>query len=378
MHCKSFKRRYKKIDEIRPSMKYTLVQEVQVKIIYLTDIHDALKDLRRLLDSTEAELYLLSGDILYKAFYEEEKIYNFVCLQEEFYQLAREFSQDIYPMDLALEILRFPDKYASEHLNADRLAQKAEEYRKLFEMAAKTMKEKYSLIRELIDKFAQAPTWVLPGNYDIDLRYTDLEEYNLHTQIKYKRSLKFAGYGGAPIQTPGIPEKLALRYHETTKKGQLYSEPLSFFKGARADILVLHNPAYGYFDCIPSLGHVGSQGVRAYLDEHEPLLVLSGHVHEDYGAARSKNTIYLNPSNFGGVESVQGWQPGGSYAEIYIKDKQIANIVFMQLKEDHICPLMRVYNTEKGLLGELDRSHKNHSHIDLNLLIRDNAGLALA
>ena len=354
-----------------------------MKIIYLTDIHDALKDLRSLLAQTEAELYLLSGDILYKAFYEEEKIYNFVCLQEEFYQLAREFSQDIYPMDLALEILRFPEKYVSAHWDSKRLVQKAEEYRELFEMAAKTMKDKYSLIRELIDKFSQAPTWVLPGNYDIDLRYTDLADYNLHAQVKYKRSLKFAAYGGAPIQTPGIPEKLALRYHETTKNGQLYSEPLSFFKETQADILVLHNPAYGYFDCIPGLGHVGSQGVRSYLDEHDPLLVLSGHVHEDYGAARSRNTIYLNPSNFGGVDSAQGWQPGGSYAEIYIEDSQVRSIVFMQLKEEHIYPLMRVSNTEKGLLGELDRSHqyKSHqkrSHLNLDLLIRDNAGLVLA
>ena len=147
------------------------------------------------------------------------------------------------------------------------------------------------MIRELIEKFSKAPTWVLPGNYDIDLCYTDLAEYNLHKQVKYKRSLKFAGYGGAPVQTPGIPEKLALRYHETNKEGQLYSEPLSFFREHQADILVLHNPAYGYFDCIPGLGHVGSQGIRTYLDEHDPLLVLSGHVHEDYGVARSRNTI---------------------------------------------------------------------------------------
>ena len=67
-----------------------------------------------------------------------------MCLQEEFYQLAREFSQKIYPMDLALEILRSPENYASKHLDASFLEQKAEEYRKLFEMASKTMKEKYT------------------------------------------------------------------------------------------------------------------------------------------------------------------------------------------------------------------------------------------
>ena len=40
-----------------------------MKIIYLTDIHDGLSGLKSVFQNTEADLYLLSGDIIYKAFY---------------------------------------------------------------------------------------------------------------------------------------------------------------------------------------------------------------------------------------------------------------------------------------------------------------------
>ncbi len=348
-----------------------------MKITYLTDIHDALKELRLLLSGTQSDLYLLSGDIIYKAFYEEEKIYNFVCLQEELYQISRHLGKNIYPMDLALDILRFPKKFASKNLPSETLEKKAQLYRELFEIAAKTMKEKYSLIRELIDKYSNAPTWLLPGNYDIDFRYTALKEHNLHCKLMYKRGLKFSGYGGAPVQTSGIPEKLAVSYHEKEKKGVLYSEPLEFFQESQPDVLVLHNPAYGYFDCIPGLGHVGSHGIRAYLDEHNPILVLSGHVHEDYGIAKRNETIFLNPSNFGGVDSPQGWQKGGSYAEIHINNKRLEQIHFMQLADDHIFPILKVFNSERGLLGEVDKTYNGHSSLDPNLLIRANNGALL-
>ena len=354
-----------------------------MKIIYLTDIHDALKGLRCILQNTQADLYIISGDILYKAFYEEETIYNFVCLQEELYQLVRQLKLDLYPIDLATDILRSPEKYidSAESQKKELWQEKAQTYRQLFETAAKTMREKYTLIRDLIEKYAKAQVWMLPGNYDIDLHYTDLSEHNLHNKVKYKRTLKFAGYGGAPVQTSGIPEKLAITYHEHQKDGQLYSEPLHFFQEEQPDVLVLHNPVYGYFDRIPGIGNVGSQGIRTYLDEHQPLLVLSGHVHEDYGVASNGKTIFLNPSNFGGVDSPQGWQEGGYYAEIYLKNNAIDNIVFMQLTEEKILSLMQVKNKPQGLIREVlpEAKHsKTDTHLDLDLLLRDACGKAIA
>ncbi|MCB1325862.1 MAG: metallophosphoesterase [Spirochaetales bacterium] len=341
-----------------------------MKIIYLTDIHDALRDLRVLLSTTEADIYLLSGDILYKAFYDDEKTYQFVCLQEEFYTLARNLKKKIYPFDLASDILRFPDRYNDDV----ELQKKAADYRHLFEKAAKTMKEKYALIESLIVKYGQAECLMLPGNYDIDLRYTALRDRDLHQKEIRLKGLEFAGYGGAPIATSGIPEKLAVVYHESQEGGKLFSDPEDFFEDKRPDVMVIHNPAYGYLDQVPGIGHVGSLGIRNYLDVHHPELVVSGHVHEDYGVCLRNGTILLNSSNFGGVDSPYGWQAGGAYAELYLEKKKVQKLNLMRLIGDKHYHLMEIERDGDTLQGKIVEENRDKSHLNLDMIVRDSSG----
>jgi Icc-related predicted phosphoesterase len=317
-----------------------------MKIIYLTDIHDGLHGLKRILNETEADLFIFAGDIIYKAFFSDERIINFCGLQEEFYSILQSSNDDIKPFDLATKMIRFPNKYSKE------LFEKGILYRDLFQSAAKTMKEKYSLIEALILKYSKSPVLALPGNYDIDLQYTALYERDLHRKSFYVKDLKFSGYGGAPIPTSGIPEKLAVVFHEYFKNGKDYSEPEDFFEEEKPDICVIHNPAYGYLDKIPGLGHIGSQGIRRYLDENNPSLVVSGHVHEDQGILRKNNTIFLNPSNFGAVDSISGYQKGGYYSEIFIEDRNVIEIHLNRMREgENIC-LMKIINEKNGLIAK--------------------------
>jgi Icc-related predicted phosphoesterase len=346
-----------------------------MKIIYLTDIHDALKELRVLLSTTEADLYLLSGDILYKAFYDDDKVYEFVCLQEDFWNLARNLKKKIVPFDLASDILRFPENYG----NDANLQKKATEYRQLFEKATKNMKDKYETIEGLIQKFSNAESVMLPGNYDIDLRYTALRDRDMHQHEKTISGLKFAGYGGAPIATSGIPEKLAVGYHEKTENGQLFSEPQDYFEEEAPDIMLVHNPAYGFFDRVPGLGHVGSQGIRNYLDQADPMLVVSGHVHEDYGVALRGGTTFLNPSNFGGVDSPYGWQAGGAYAEVYVEkdasgSRFVSEVNIMRLVDDRSVTLSEIAINGEQPRQKIIEKNREHAHIDLDVLVRDSSG----
>ncbi|GIX40614.1 MAG: hypothetical protein KatS3mg129_0347 [Leptospiraceae bacterium] len=101
-----------------------------------------------------------------------------------------------------------------------------------------------------------------------------------------------------------------------------------------------------YFDRIPRYGHVGSMGIRNYLDENIPILVLSGHIHEDYGIyINKKGTVFLNPSNFGGVESVYGYMEGGIFAEIYIDElhKKVDHIIIKRIYNDYIYEFFQVF-----------------------------------
>ncbi|PJZ68351.1 phosphoesterase [Leptospira perolatii] len=314
-----------------------------MRIIYLTDIHDGLTGLKEVLLRTECDLYLFSGDIIYKAFFNPERIIEFVTLQEEMYRITEDQKEEINPYDYATRAVRFPEKYDPA------VVEKSHEYRKLFHQAAKTMKEKYELIEQLIQKYSKAPVCSLPGNYDIDLQYSALYERDLHRKTYELNGLKFAGYGGAPIITSGIPEKLAVKFHEYNRNGKNYSEPEDFFNEEKPDIVVIHNPAYGYLDRIPSFGHIGSQGIRRYLDENSPSLVVSGHVHEDQGIIKKGKTIFLNPSNFGPVDSVFGFQPGGFFSEIELENDLVKTVKLNRLSDRVIRTLIEVDCTSDKL-----------------------------
>lgn len=319
-----------------------------MKIIYLTDIHDGLNGLKNVFQQTSPNLYMLSGDIIYKAFFSADRIIEFCTYQEELEILAKNAGEDITPYDYATRVIRFSNKYSEE------IQQSCIRYRELFNKAAKTMKEKYQIIEKLIKNYAGSPCILLPGNYDIDLQYTALYELDIHRKSMEFGGLKFSGYGGAPITTSGIPQKLAVKFHEYNKYGHSYSEPEDFFKEELPDIAMIHDPAYGFLDKIPGFGNIGSQGIRRYLDEAEkkPSLVVSGHVHEDQGILKKGKTVFLNPSNFGAVDSVYGFQPGGFFAEITIDNKLVSSVGLYRLIEGEKKHLMEVNTTEKILKAD--------------------------
>ncbi|MCL2785973.1 MAG: metallophosphoesterase family protein [Methanomassiliicoccaceae archaeon] len=60
-------------------------------------------------------------------------------------------------------------------------------------------------------------------------------------------------------------------------------------------ILMVHTPAFGHLDKIPSGMMVGSTSVRDIVDKYRPLVVLSGHVHEERGIKEHDGILFMNP-----------------------------------------------------------------------------------
>ncbi|MCB1193004.1 MAG: metallophosphoesterase [Leptospiraceae bacterium] len=315
-----------------------------MKIIYLTDIHDGLRGLKELFLRTSPDLYLLCGDLIYKAFFSVDRIIEFCTYQEELDVIAKQENFNLTVYDYATRAIRFPKRFSEDIIN------KSINYRNLFQQASKTMKEKYQLVENLVNQYANSPTLFLPGNYDLDLQYTALYDKDLHRKSSEIDGIKLTGYGGAPIATSGIPEKLAVKFHEYHKDGSFYSEPEDFLKEELPDIAVVHTPARGFLDKVPSFGNVGSDGIRRYVDECAPPLLVSGHVHEDQGIIKKNGTILLNSSNFGPVESIFGYQSGGFFAEILIENKSILSVGLYKLIDNkEIVHLIEVDCSEKDL-----------------------------
>jgi Icc-related predicted phosphoesterase len=60
-------------------------------------------------------------------------------------------------------------------------------------------------------------------------------------------------------------------------------------------VLMVHAPAFGHLDMIPSGMMVGSESTRTIVDTYRPLVVLSGHIHEARGMKEHNGTLFLNP-----------------------------------------------------------------------------------
>jgi Icc-related predicted phosphoesterase len=70
-------------------------------------------------------------------------------------------------------------------------------------------------------------------------------------------------------------------------------------------VLVSHSPPHGTAcDMIDARTHVGSRALRAFVETHQPPLVLSGHIHESPRVSSAYRdtigrTIVVNPGQFG-------------------------------------------------------------------------------
>jgi Icc-related predicted phosphoesterase len=51
---------------------------------------------------------------------------------------------------------------------------------------------------------------------------------------------------------------------------------------------------------------VGSRAVRKFLEEHQPILSLHGHIHESRGAVRIGRTLAINPGSTYGEGVLDG------------------------------------------------------------------------
>ncbi len=122
--------------------------------------------------------------------------------------------------------------------------------------------------------------YVLPGNHEsIELTAALCEKFKLH--YFHERSFEAGGYHIAglgystptPFHTPG-------EYSE-----QEMAEHLSQFSGLKPLVLVCHCPPLGTpLDRVREGVHAGSQAVRDFIDQHQPVVFFSGHIHEAAGS----------------------------------------------------------------------------------------------
>jgi Icc-related predicted phosphoesterase len=302
-----------------------------MKIIYFTDIHGDFERTKSLLSETVADIYIISGDLIDIPFYNMETSIRYHELQSYFHGLRMRVGGDSMLLeDFVDHLLENPDVQ-------EEVEEKGTKYQQYTIRARRVMQQKYKVLKNIISMKRKSQVFCLPGNYDMDLKFTSLHENDLHLHWYQAEDLRICGYGGADVWTPGIPQRYIVQYHGGMGIHESQNEMYRFFRAIKPHIIVAHQPAYGVHDRSTSGGPFGSPVLRRYCEAYPVLLCLTGHAHDSWGVSLRDDTLFLNPSNFGVVTEPTGEvSEGGFFYQIEVDQSSIKRILFKKLCEDRI------------------------------------------
>jgi Icc-related predicted phosphoesterase len=139
--------------------------------------------------------------------------------------------------------------------------------------------------RDLFKEFSIPVLYVL-GNSDLKHRLFDARQNakRLSPEPLTFLSSRFIGLSGT-IPLPFV-SKIALREKRLLRSLKTRITPET--------ILVVHPPPRGILDKVGSRFCAGSSGLRQLIENHPPLMVLCGHIHEQAGYQYLNHTLVVN------------------------------------------------------------------------------------
>ena len=142
-------------------------------------------------------------------------------------------------------------------------------------------------VAEMILAPLEKDVYSIPGNCDPPSVHDTISGWtvDMHGKTTNIDGFHIAGLGGSNPSPFNTPFEL--------DEDSIYKilKPIS----KEGMILMVHAPPYGINDMIPAGFNVGSRSILKIVDEFRPILVLSGHIHEDYGAKYVNGTTFVNP-----------------------------------------------------------------------------------
>ena len=137
--------------------------------------------------------------------------------------------------------------------------------------------------------------FAVSGNCD----YPDAEEFLTEENISLNgltREFQGHAFYGLSGSLP-CPGKTPHEYSE--EEFEVFLRDLPFVPGL-PQIMVSHQPPYDTINDQVSPGvHVGSKSIRRFIEERQPLVCFTGHIHEGTGIDHIGNTTVVNPGPAG-------------------------------------------------------------------------------
>ena len=129
--------------------------------------------------------------------------------------------------------------------------------------------------------------YAIPGNCDPRNLPMSISKVatDMHGRTAVIDNIKIAGLGGSNPTIFDTPFELS--------EEEIFSSLDAICDNVT--VLMVHTPAFGHLDKIPSGMMVGSTSVLDIVNKYRPLVVLSGHIHEERGIKEENGILFMNP-----------------------------------------------------------------------------------
>jgi uncharacterized protein len=157
------------------------------------------------------------------------------------------------------------------------------------------------------DVLEEMETWgvkilIVPGNHEIynflNMKWKYKNLILLHKTWYVQDDVVFLGYGGGGfLREDDEFEEFAQKFEYSLGKDKSLAD--------KKIVLLTHGPPANTKIDKLSFGHVGCRSVRTFIDGLNPVLVLSGHLHENFDMQNKVGeTLVANPGRVGKIYEV--------------------------------------------------------------------------
>jgi uncharacterized protein len=150
----------------------------------------------------------------------------------------------------------------------------------------------------------------VPGNIDRPevIDFLQDEHVHLHRTSRRVGELTIFGCGGSNI----TPFRTPLEYQDE-ELGAILADAYRGVAEAPVQLMVCHTPPYATtLDRLTNGTPVGSLAVRQFIEQHQPQVCITGHIHESPGVDHIGRTKILNAGLFAAGGYIVAWYNNGT------------------------------------------------------------------
>lgn len=238
-----------------------------MRLVYTADLHGDLASYRALLDlavAHEARVAIVGGDLFPHAIHRERAISTQQAfLHQQLQPLLKEF-RATHP-DVRVFLLPGNDDWAAAAAGLDMLAEAGLAcplHERVYDLAALGLSEK--------------PLW-LAGYACVPLTPFSIKDY----ERRDDGPLPFFSFGMAFTSWSGTVEPATAHQISSLPSIAQALAALATRSNPAQTMYVCHTPPFNTaLDTMPRGRHPGSKALRSFIETHQPLLTLHGHIHE--------------------------------------------------------------------------------------------------